>query len=133
MKRKRKTQLRQHFVPKWYDIWDDWELIEASFADQYHIRLRSKEEENMSWEEFSNLLSGLGPETALGRIITIRSEDQTDTLKYFSAGQHEIRDTWQKKESKRKQEFDKKNQIKPLDPYAALTTMFKGLLGSGAK
>ncbi|WFF72671.1 Gp15 family bacteriophage protein [Proteiniclasticum sp. QWL-01] len=128
-KRWRQKRLKQDFVPRWYDIWDDWELIEASFADQYHIRLRSAQEESMSWEEFKNLLSGLGPETALGRVINIRSEDQKDTLRHFSEGQHKIRDDWRKKEERRRDDFNRKNQDqKAVDPYAALSAMFQGLL-----
>lgn len=82
----------------------------------------------MTWDEFTNLLSGLGPDTALGRVITIRSEDQADTLRHFSKGQHDIRDEWRKKESDRKAAYLRKVKKKNEDPYAGLTAMFKGLL-----
>lgn len=116
-----------YFAPRWYDLWDDWELIEASFADQYHIRLRSDAEFEMTWDEFKNLLAGLGPDTALGRVISIRSEESDDTLKYFSDGQKQIRNDWQKAERQRKKEFDKKNKRKAVDPYEGLSNMFRGL------
>lgn len=84
----------------------------------------------MSWDEFKNLLAGIGPDTALGRVITIRSEDQADTLKYFSEGQHKLRDDWRRKENERKADFTEKHKAKKADPYAGLSDFFKGLLGS---
>ena len=42
----------------WYDLFDDWSLIESSFAQQYGIRLR-KDLNKMEWGEFVSLLSGL--------------------------------------------------------------------------
>ena len=39
----------------YYDIFEDWSLIERSFAQQYGIRLRR--EIDMTWDEFCTLLS----------------------------------------------------------------------------
>ena len=50
----------------------------------------------MPWHEFVDLLSGLGPETPLGRIVSIRLEDDDEVLKRFTKEQHKIRNEWQK-------------------------------------
>ena len=48
----------------------------------------------MKWSEFKSLLVGIGPETPLGRIVSIRAEDNKDILKHFSKEQHRIRNDW---------------------------------------
>lgn len=62
---------------------------------QYNIRLRN--EPDMSWGEFSTLLVGIMPDTPLGQIISIRSEEDKDTLKNFTQDQHRIRNDWRAK------------------------------------
>ncbi len=79
-------------VSPWYDIFEDWELIESSFAMQYNIRL--VEAEDMDWKEFCTLLSGIMPKTPLGQMVSIRSEEDKDVLKQFTKTQHEIRNSW---------------------------------------
>ena len=59
--------------------------------EQYGIRLTETE---MSWREFSNLLACLSADTALGRIVSIRSENDAEVLKNFTAGQKEVRAEW---------------------------------------
>ena len=81
----------------WYDLIDDYPLIEASFLEQYGIRLN---ETDMSWREFSDLLTCLSADTALGRIVAIRSEDDAEVLKNFTKGQKEIREEWRKRHRK---------------------------------
>ena len=76
----------------YYDIWDDWELIESSYLSQYGIRLRT--ENDMSWEEFCSLLCGIMPETPLGRIVSIRSEKDPKIIKNFTKEQKRIRNEW---------------------------------------
>lgn len=83
----------------------------------------------MSWDEFKNLLAGIGPDTALGRVITIRSEDQAETLKYFSQGQHKIRDDWRRRENERRAAFQERHRTRKNDPYQGLSAMFNGLFG----
>ncbi|MBS5305745.1 Gp15 family bacteriophage protein [Clostridium sp.] len=73
-------------------MFDDFDLIEASFTTQYGIRLRN--EIDMSWSEFSTLLAGIMPETPLGQIVSIRSEEDKDMLKNFTKEQHKIRNDW---------------------------------------
>lgn len=75
-----------------YNIIDDWELIEASFAQQYGIRLRR--EDDMSWDEFTTLLAGLNGDTPLGRIVSVRSESNPDRIKQFTAAEKKIRKEW---------------------------------------
>ncbi len=48
----------------------------------------------MTWDEFSTLLAGIMPETPLGQIISIRSEDDPDILKSFNSEQKKIRNEW---------------------------------------
>ena len=62
----------------------------------------------MKWNEFKSLLAGIGPETPLGRIVSIRSEDDPEVLKHFTKSQNEIRNKWRKKnaESKSPEEVD---------------------------
>ena len=54
----------------------------------------------MSWREFSYLLSGLSGETPLGRIVSIRAENDPDTLKEFTPEQRRIRNDYRKKIAK---------------------------------
>lgn len=92
-------------VPKkslqWYDIYDDWDLIEASIAQQYGIRLRN-EIKTISWSEVRMLISGLLGDTPLGRVIQIRSEDDSDRLKSFTPEMRKIRNDWRNRLAKDK-------------------------------
>lgn len=84
----------------YYDIFEDWSLIESSFAQQYGIRLRR--EIDMTWDEFCTLLSGLKPDTPLGNIVSIRSETDKDILKHFTPQQKKIRSDWLKRNAQKK-------------------------------
>lgn len=79
---------------------DDYDLIAASFSAQYGIRLYTKEFKDMKWQEFVALLSGIGPDTPLGRIVQIRSEDDKDVLKGFSKEEKRIRSEWRARQAK---------------------------------
>jgi hypothetical protein len=48
----------------------------------------------MSWAEFCILLTGIMPETPLGQIVSIRSEENEDVMKNFTPEQHKIRNEW---------------------------------------
>lgn len=54
----------------------------------------------MKWDEFCDLLSGLSPESPLGRIAQIRLENDKDILKHFTSAQHKIRSEWRSKRAK---------------------------------
>lgn len=77
-----------------YDIIEDYELIEASFAQQYGIRLRR--EDDMSWGEFMTLLAGINSDSALGAIVSIRSETDAERIKNFTPQQKKIRNDWRR-------------------------------------
>lgn len=63
----------------------------------------------MPYSEFCSYLSGLMPDTPLGNIVSIRSEDDKEVLKRFTPEQKRIRSEWQKKNVKQvsKSEMDK--------------------------
>lgn len=79
-------------VEKYYDLFDDWELIEASFLKQYGIRLR--QDDDMSWAEFCSLLSGLMYDTPLGIVVGIRGERDRKVIAKFTKEQKRIREEW---------------------------------------
>lgn len=82
-----------------YDLIDDFDLIESSFAQQYGIRLRM-EINTMKWGEFSSLLSGLNGDTPLGNIVRIRSEKDPKVIKNFTESEKKIRSKWLNKNAK---------------------------------
>lgn len=53
----------------------------------------------MSWDEFRALLCGISPDTPLGRIVSIRAEEDKDVLKNFSKEQNRIRDEWRQRKA----------------------------------
>lgn len=61
----------------------------------------------MSWNEFSDLLSGIGPDTALGRIVAIRAEEDEEILKHFTPEQRRIRREWRNKQAMKVSEEDR--------------------------
>ena len=97
---------------QWYDLIEDWELIDSSFTAQYGIRLRN--ELDMSWDEFCTLLSGIMPKTPLGQIISIRSEEDEEILKNFTKEQHKIRNEWRNKQLEEMTDEEKEQQIKEI-------------------
>lgn len=60
----------------------------------------------MKWNEFRDLLVGLGPDTALGRIVAIRAEDDKEVLKHFTKDQRRIRNTWRSRQAKQVKQED---------------------------
>ena len=82
------------------DLIDDFGLIVSSFQSQYGIRLSRELPAGMKWDEFRDLLVGIGPDTALGRIVSIRAEEDEDILKNFTQEQHRIRNEWKRKRAR---------------------------------
>lgn len=82
----------------YYDLIDDWNLIESSIATQYPFRLR-KEIRDMKWGELSSYISGLMYDTPLGNVVSIRSETDTEIIKNMTSSQKEIRRQWRNKEA----------------------------------
>ena len=99
----------------YYDLFEDWDLIVSSFLSQYGIRLSTKEFKTVDWAEFSALLSGLSAETALGRIVSIRSETDADTIKRFSPYQKKVHDEWQERRCKAMSEEEYEAEMKQLE------------------
>ena len=88
-------------LPRWYDFYDDWALIEASIAQQYGIRVRQVID-TISWSEMCTYISGLLPDTPLGKIIQIRSEENKEILKSFTPDMLKERRNWRNKQAKEK-------------------------------
>ena len=78
----------------------------SSLAEQYGVRVYSQQFRKMPWHEFKALLCGIGPDTALGRIVSIRMEDDKEVLKEFTKEQHRIRNEWRNKIAKQKKDKD---------------------------
>lgn len=98
---KTRTYPVQKKGPNWYDFYDDWDLIESSITQQYGIRLRN-EINTISWSEVKMLISGLLPDTPLGKVIQIRSENNKDVLKTYTPEMHKIRNDWRNRLAKDK-------------------------------
>lgn len=80
----------------------------------------------MAWDEFITLLAGINGDTPLGRIVSIRAENNPDRLKQFTAAEKKIRNDWIRKHRKiveDKQEYDK--------AMASFHGMFKALSQKG--
>lgn len=86
---------RSNNQESFYDIREDWALIEASLATQYGIRIR--QHTDMPWDEFCTLVAGLMPDTPLGNIVTIRSEKDRKVIKNFTPAQRKIYNDWRLK------------------------------------
>lgn len=117
---------QQNKNEKWYDLYEDWDLIESSFTSQYGIRLRN--EPDMSWDEFCTLLSGLLPETPLGYIVQIRSENDREKLKHFTPEQKRIRAAWRTRNMKIENMTDEQK----AKTIADVERMFAAMFGGGA-
>ena len=119
---------RQAILPvenKWYDLYEDWELIEASFATQYGIRLAQVD--NMTWSEFCSLLSGIMPKTPLGQIVSIRAEEDKDILKNFTKEQHRIRNEWRNRNNPVMDMTDEEKEAKAKEAQELIKKMFGGI------
>ena len=74
-----------------FDIIHDFDIIAASFASQYGIRLAI---EDIGFAEFASLLSGIMPDTPLGLLVEKRQKDQ---LKTASQLQKDLQDILKQK------------------------------------
>lgn len=94
----------------------------ASFRSQYGIRLATDLHE-MKWREFAAYMSGLDGKTPLGRIVSIRAENDREVLKQFSPEQTRIRNDWRKRKARQMSKDDVKAVIE------GFKNMFIGLAG----
>nr|DAP40523.1 MAG TPA: hypothetical protein [Caudoviricetes sp.] len=92
---------------------DDFGLVISSFQTQYGLRL-SRELQQMKWDEFKDMLSGLGPDTPLGRMVSIRSEDDPEILELFSPEQKRIRMEWRTRAAKDMSQEDMDNFLETM-------------------
>jgi hypothetical protein len=95
----------------YYDLFEDWDLIVSSVLEQYGIRIYSTEFKGMKWLEFSALISGIGPDTALGRVVAIRAETDKEVIKHFSDDQRRIWREWRNKSAKQKSPEEVQNYL----------------------
>lgn len=68
----------------------------------------------MKWDEFCDFLSGIGPETPLGRMVAIRSETDKEVLKHFTKEQKRIRSDWMKRKAKKVDPADMEKVLEGL-------------------
>lgn len=81
-------------------------MIVSSFLTQYGIRIYSNDFKLMGWNEFKTLLAGLQPETPLGRIVSIRAEDDNEVIKNFTKEQRRIWSDWRSREAENRDPVD---------------------------
>lgn len=77
-----------------YDPVFDKDLIESSLATQYGVRLR--QEPDISYAEWARLVSGLMPETPLGRVVQIRMETDQKVIAKYGEYERKVRADWNK-------------------------------------
>jgi len=75
----------------------------------------------MKWDEFKALVSGLSAETPLGRMVSIRAENDKDTIKRFTKEQKRIRNEWRNRSA---QNMDKETFEQAMK---GLEEMFKDM------
>lgn len=109
----------------WYDLFEDWDLIESSFTMQYGIRL--SKENDMTWLEFKSLLSGIMPKTPLGQIVSIRSEEDKEVLKNFNKDQNKIRNEWRNKNNLINYMTDEEKAEKAKEAQELFKQLFSGI------
>ena len=68
----------------------------------------------MKWVEFRALIAGLSPETPLGRIVSIRAEEDEDILKHFTKEQRRIRNEWMQRKAKKVTQEDLNDMLEQL-------------------
>lgn len=61
---------------------------------QYGVRMYSQEFREMTCDEFYSLLAGMDPDTPLGKLVQIRSENDPKVLEHYTPAQHKIRNDW---------------------------------------
>lgn len=117
-------QTHRESTDPYYDLFEDWDLIISSFLSQYGLRIRTKEFETVSWDEFKSLLAGLSPDTALGRVVAIRSETDKEVIKHFTMDQRRIYDAWRDRKADNMTEKNYDREMAALEQIMA--QMFGG-------
>ena len=73
------------------------------------------------------LLHGIMPETPLGQIVQIRSEDDKEMIKHFTPHQKKIRDSWRLRISKEVNDTTTEEQGEQM--IAQIQSMFAKAFG----
>jgi len=68
----------------------------------------------MSWDEFTDLLSGLNENTPLVNVARIRTETDPEVLKEYTPGMRKMRTDWQTKRAKRRSKKDTESFLKMI-------------------
>ena len=103
-----------------YDQDFDKVLIEQSIAKQYGIL--PSQQGNLSYSEWSKLVSGLMDDTPLGRVVAVRTETDQKVIAQYSPWQRQIRADWNAfKAQKMSQQSteDMEQQMKQLERMLA--------------
>lgn len=95
----------------YYDLFEDFDLIASSFLTQYGIRIYSSQFKEITWDEFKALLSGISPNTPLGRMVTIRAETDKEIIKNFTKDQKRIWSHWRNRQAEQKSEEELQNAL----------------------
>ena len=51
----------------------------------------------MTWDELSDLLSGISEDTPLAKVVLIRTETDRERIKSMTPGQRRMRSEWQRR------------------------------------
>ena len=68
----------------------------------------------MKWNEFASLLSGLSPDSPLGRLVQIRTETDKKVIKNFTSHQRKIYNEWRAKKLKNSLPQENENAIEQM-------------------
>lgn len=68
----------------------------------------------MKWSEFTALLVGIGPDTALGRIVSIRAENDEEVLKSFTPEMRKVRSEWRNRMAQKKDQEQCDNFVEAM-------------------
>lgn len=74
----------------------------------------SKDFQEMKWKELKPLLIGIGPDTALGRIVSIRAEDDEEVLKHYTPEMKKIRNDWRNRMAKERSPEETQNFLESM-------------------
>lgn len=75
---------------------------------QYGLRIKSDEFHTMTWDEFSDLLSGLNEDTPLVRVAMIRTESDPERIKAMTPEQRAMRAEWRRRRAYKRPESETK-------------------------
>lgn len=68
----------------------------------------------MKWREFKPLLVGIGPDTALGRIVSIRAENDEEVLKHYTPEMKKIRNDWRNRMARERSQEETQNFLESM-------------------